>query len=206
MDNHLYTNELHRQSVEYIQALQGKLAGLLAQREYTQEQLRQMVRCSQEAAVECRALYRRHTLAGTAAEELARLAETGYRLERKSSGSVRIELPLLLPKRGGDSSFILTPLNELLSLHAGQLPRLKECTVIFRYIYGEHHRIADIRDHDNVENRAVLNVIERYLLVSDSGYYCTNIQQTAFGSSDKTIILLFPGRIGVDPLPDEVLT
>lgn len=206
MDKHLYQDEMTLRSVEYIKALYGKLAGLLEQGEQPQEQLRQLVRLSQEAAVECRALYRRHTPAGTATEELAKLAELGYRLEQKSSGSVRIELPLLLPKRGGDSSFILTPLNELLSLHAGQLPRLKECTVIFRYIYGEHHRIADIRDHDNVESRVVLNVIERYLLVSDSGYYCTNIQQTAFGSSDKTIILLLPGRIGVDPLPDEVLT
>lgn len=124
------------------------------------------------------------------------LREMGYSCERIGT-SVRIELPLLLPKRGGDASFITGPLHELLSLE-NKTERFQDCTVIFQHIYCSDKRVADIRDHDSTESRAVLNVIERYLLTSDSGYYCTNVQTTEFGRSSKTIITILPGKVDLN--------
>lgn len=104
---------------------------------------------------------------------------------------VEISLPLLLPKRTcPDTAFVTEPLECLLSAYPGNLPRFLRCYVLFRHIYGSELTVRDIRDHDNIESRKALNTIERYLLTSDSGYYCTTIHQTAQGGNAKTIILL----------------
>lgn len=111
--------------------------------------------------------------------------------------TVEIRLPLLLTKRGYDSAFICEPLDALLAAHASALPRFRECTVEFRHCYAVSHRPADVRDHDNLETRAVLNTIERYLLTSDSGLYCTSVQTTCWAQCDKTVITLRPGKIPI---------
>ena len=88
----------------------------------------------------------------------------GYSLEVVKDGSVVIRLPLRLSKRSHDSIFVCEPLDTLLACHASALPRFRECTIEFLHCYSASHHPADVRDHDNLETRAVLNVIERYLL------------------------------------------
>ena len=142
-----------------------------------------LVKRAQGIAVACRTLYHAAVNCPDADKQLSLLREQGYRVERLGD-AVRIELPLLLPKRGGDCSFLMQPLHELLSLQARGIQPYEECTVVFQHIYGKNRRLPDVRDHDNVEYRVLLNVIERYLLTSDSGYYCTNIQMTQFGERE----------------------
>ena len=121
----------------------------------------------------------------------------GYSLEAREDGSVVIRLPLRLSKRSHDSAFVCEPLDTLLACHASALPRFRECTIEFLHCYSASHHPADVRDHDNLETRAVLNVIERYLLTSDSGIYCSNIQTSCWGTKDQTVILIRPGKIPV---------
>ena len=121
----------------------------------------------------------------------------GYSLEVRTDGSVMIRLPLWLSKRSHDSTFVCEPLDTLLACHASVLPRFRECTIEFLHCYSASHHPADVRDHDNLETRAVLNVIERYLLTSDSGIYCSNIQTSCWGVKDQTVIQIRPDKIPV---------
>lgn len=121
----------------------------------------------------------------------------GYELAIQKDGSVVIRLPLRLSKRSSCTEFVCEPLNRLLARRASALPRFRACTVVFYHCYAASHQPADVRDHDNLETRAVLNVIERYLLTSDSGIYCSNVQTSCWGARDQTVICIQPGKIPV---------
>lgn len=131
------------------------------------------------------------------AENRSAVLPDGYALEVRADGSVAIRLPLRLSKRSNDSAFVCEPLDALLARHASTLPRFQECTIEFLHCYSASHHPADVRDHDNLETRAVLNVIERYLLTSDSGIYCSNIQTSCWAEQDQTIIVIRPGKMPV---------
>ena len=121
----------------------------------------------------------------------------GYALEVRADDSVAIRLPLRLSKRSNDSAFVCEPLDALLARHASTLPQFQECTIEFLHCYSASHHPEAVRDHDNLETRAVLNVIERYLLTSDSGIYCSNIQTSCWAGQDQTIIVIRPGKMPV---------
>lgn len=146
---------------------------------------------------ECRLLYGRNNRAESAPGAKERLRSLGYFIER-SEQAVHIIIPLLLPKRDCTAFPELDTLCELLGLYARDIPRFKDCTVIFEHVYSGEQKPRDIRDHDNLESRSVLNVIERFLLTSDSGYYCTNVHMTRFGSWNHTVITLMSGKLDMD--------
>ncbi|MDO4269363.1 MAG: DUF6100 family protein [Eubacteriales bacterium] len=174
----------------------------LAAGRYDDEYLYRLTSAAQQTALAARQLYTQ-TKARSAdfrafgkSAERARPVPDGYSLQM-TGATVIIRLPLLLTRRGCDSAFICEPLDALLSAHAPGLPRFRACTVEFLHCYAASHRPADVRDHDNLETRAVLNTIERYLLTSDSGLYCTNIQSTCWAPHDGTVVTLRPGKIPV---------
>lgn len=206
MDMTNYTQALDSASILLMQSLMGKISKLVDDYQFDQniDVLYGLTKRTQQLAMESRLLYGRVKSESSKDSDRAVLREMGYCCERIGAG-VRIELPLLLPKRGGDASFITGPLHELLSLE-DKTERFQDCTVIFQHIYGDDKRTADIRDHDNTESRAVLNVIERYLLTSDNGYYCTNVQTTEFGRSSKTVITILPGKVDFNILREAVRT
>lgn len=172
-----------------IARLQGK-ENLISERD-----LELLTRCSQRVAIRCRELWAAHKEDNCSPSVVAPTPGGAFAADWSvtvhASGCVEIKIPLLLPKRTcPDAAFITEPLESLLSAHAAGLPRFRRCYVLFRYVYAPELTVRDIRDHDNVESRKVLNVIERYLLFSDSGYYCTNIHQTVRGGKTGTVILL----------------
>ena len=191
-------------SRDFIAALQkmNDTAARLADGRYDDEYLYRLTSAAQQTALAARRLYTQTKARSEGfracgkSPERARQVCDGYSL-RVEHNTVVIRLPLLLTKRGCDSAFICEPLDALLSAHAPALPRFQECTVKFLHCYAASHRPADVRDHDNLETRAVLNTIERYLLTSDSGLYCTNIQSTCWAPCDETVITLCSGKIPV---------
>lgn len=130
----------------------------------------------------------------------------GYELAVQKDGSVTIRLPLRLSKRSSSTEFVCEPLNWLLARWASALSRFRACTVVFYHCYAASHQHADVRDHDNLETRAVLNVIERYLPTSDSGIYCSNVQTSCWSDRDQTVICIRPGKIPVFDLGAEKRT
>lgn|GEM_PF-2401206 len=205
--NHIHDMAtLDQSSRQLIGCLIDKLGPLMATPAdaLSEDMRRELVKRTQQLAVEARYLYCRIPTESDHDVEKAELLQQGYSCER-SAKEVRIELPLLLPKRGDDSDFITEPLHRLLSLER-DVGRLRECVVVFRHIYGEKKKNTNVRDHDNVESRAVLNVIKRYFLISDSGCYLSTTHLTEFGRHSKTVIHLLPGRLDIQGLKGAAIT
>lgn len=192
---------LARDFIAALQKMNGIAARLAAGR-YDNAYLYHLTSAVQQTALAARRLYTQtearsedFRFFGKSPERAGSVCD-GYSLQ-VAGDTVTIRLPLLLTKHGCDSAFICEPLDALLTAQASTLPRFRECTVEFLHCYAATHQPADVRDHDNLETRAVLNTIERYLLTSDTGLYCTNIQTTCWAAKDETVITLRPSKIPV---------
>ncbi|MFR3787364.1 MAG: DUF6100 family protein [Agathobaculum desmolans] len=205
---------LDRTGAAFLAALQNlnELSERLAIGRENDDYLHRLANAAQNVAIAAREVYaearekdllcsRKSFSRAGARESIARSKHTslpdGYTLEARGDGTVVIRLPLRLSKRSHDSAFVCEPLDTLLARHASALPRFRECTIEFCHCYAASHQPADVRDHDNPETRAVLNVIERYLLTSDSSIYCSNVQTSCWGDRDQTVICIRPGKIPV---------
>ena len=188
---------------EYLAALADDARKLLAditrlqgkENVVSEQALDQLTRRSQRLAIRCREVQAGHREDDFPSAPVAPTPGGAYPPDWSvavlASDLVEITLPLLLPKRTcPDATFITEPLEQLLSANQADLPRFRHCYVVFQYLYGPELTVRDVRDHDNTETRKVLNVIERYLLTSDSGIYTTTIHQTARGGRTATVIHL----------------
>jgi len=93
-----------------------------------------------------------------------------------------------------------------LSLESGR-ERFTECTIVYQQIYNRRRKnaVAEMRDSDNLEIRCVQNVIERYLLTSDSSNLCSTVHLSRPGERDETCIAIFPKKLSIADIR-EVLT
>lgn len=70
------------------------------------------------------------------------------------------------------------------------VPEYEKCTVCFMHLYDEKLPIARVRDHDNCEEKHVLDVISNFFLVSDGGLYLDTYHFTRMGEQDGTRIFI----------------
>jgi len=98
-----FNASLDKASVFLIQRLLDKIKSAIETGEPDGEMTHELVRRTQQLAVESRLLYGRIREPDDNQEAKVRLLELGYRCEC-GPGEVRIELPLLLPKRGADAT------------------------------------------------------------------------------------------------------
>ena len=116
-----------------------------------------------------------------------------------TDGITTISIPSIIPKTKGSIlsvRFIIEPLELLLAINTNSIKRYDECTVFFNYCYNANSINVKrrIKDADNLEVSATMNVLERYLLTSDN--LATLIQQTkTYDGPDCTNIYIIPGRI-----------
>ena len=116
------------------------------------------------------------------------------------NGITTITMPLILPKIKDNQKlsthFIVEPLNFLLRKRALGADRYDDCTILFEYCYSKNASNLNnkIKDADNLEVTAIINVIDRYLLVSDN--HASIAQQTSIcDEPDHTKIIILPGKI-----------
>lgn len=117
-----------------------------------------------------------------------------------NNGITTIKIPLILPKLKDEkklsTNFIKEPLDELLRKNSVASNRYEECTIIFEYCYSKSSSNVNsrIRDSDNLEVTAIINIIDRHLLVTDN--LVSIVQQTSICSEpDHTKIHILPGKI-----------
>ena len=130
-------------------------------------------------------------------EEYLRSAETMQGIEiSENDGILEIKLPCLLPKRRQRQSteFLLDPFTSALSDYAAHhtMPQFQHCVVCFSHIYAQELPERRIRDYDNLELKAVIDVIATFCLADDTGALCDSFQTTRFGYSSSTVITVMP--------------
>ena len=99
------------------------------------------------------------------------------------------------PKRTTKNlGFITDPLATVLAKFVMKNPafeRFRHCTICITHIYDTSLSISKagrMRDYDNIELKAIIDVINRYLLTDDSGFYCNTFQSSRESDADMTLI------------------
>jgi len=115
----------------------------------------------------------------------------GIEVTRHDNGIVEIIFPCLMPHRTkGDNGFITTPLRKVLEKFTNETSEFfmfNQCDICITHIYNRKTR-RQIRDHDNIEMKAIVDIVSAYLLRDDSGLFCNNHTYSEFGDEDKTRI------------------
>lgn len=113
-----------------------------------------------------------------------------------TDGILSVRLPALLPKktRAEGFKFLQPALHAALKQYAEQqsLPHFRECTVCIEHVYDRCLPIKAVRDYDNLELKAVIDVIATFCLTDDTGALCDSFQTTRFGYSSSTVITVMP--------------
>ena len=107
-----------------------------------------------------------------------------------------ISLPALIPHRKTEyTNYIYKPLYTAFqhwcierAEQNKEIPEYKTCTVCFSHIYDSKHPIYRVRDHDNIEEKHVLDVISNFFLTSDSGCYTNVYHETRLEDVERTMI------------------
>lgn len=114
-----------------------------------------------------------------------------------------ISLPVLIPHRKAEyTDYIYRPLYTAFQHWCMQqaennqvIPEYKNCTVCFFHLYDKNLPLYRVRDHDNMEEKHVLDVIANFFLTSDSGYYTSTYHETRMEEKDRTVIYLIPAEV-----------
>lgn len=75
------------------------------------------------------------------------------------------------------------------------VPEYENCTVCFMHLYDEELPAARVRDHDNCEEKHVLDVIANFFLTSDGGLYLDTYHFTRMGDADGTRIFIMDNSL-----------
>lgn len=71
-----------------------------------------------------------------------------------------------------------------------EIPEFDKCTVCFLHLYNQELPLGRVRDHDNMEEKHVLDVISNFFLVSDGGLHVDTYHITRLGQQDATWIFV----------------
>jgi len=115
-----------------------------------------------------------------------------------SEGWFGVIMPTLLPKknRGHKNSTyyicdFLYPAMQ--NFFRGKQPvRYTDCVIFFRHIYQRDRPERQYRDHDNIEVKAVIDVVALYVLFDDSPLRCSHYYCSAPGDDNRTEVLVIP--------------
>lgn len=116
----------------------------------------------------------------------------------EENGNLRVSLPMLVPHRKeAYTDYIYKPLytacqHWCMKRKAADklIPTYQACMVCFVHIYDRELPIGRVRDHDNFEEKHVLDVLSNFFLQSDSGLYVDTCHITRLGEADKTLIYI----------------
>ena len=110
-------------------------------------------------------------------------------------GWLVISVPALLPKRNkGNPQYIREIVQDALKafFDGKNFKKIEKCIFIYEHIYDEHRPKRQWRDHDNIEVKAVTDIISLFALRDDSAYVCSNVHISRSGEKNRTNIYLIP--------------
>lgn len=113
-----------------------------------------------------------------------------------AEGILRIDLPVLIPHRkAAYTDFLCKPLYTALqhwcvkqAEQSKEIPFFEYATVAFVHEYDRTLPLARVRDHDNMEEKQILDVIDNFFLKSDNGKYINTYHEITLAETDRTHI------------------
>ena len=106
-----------------------------------------------------------------------------------------LKIPALLPKKNeGSPTCIRDAAAEAMRrFFNGKNPvRYEYCTLIYRHMYRSDRPKRQYRDHDNIEQKAVTDIINLYVLRDDSALRCKHYYSSEPGTEDETQVFVVP--------------
>lgn len=111
---------------------------------------------------------------------------------------LKARLPFLMPHRKNKYTdyiykpFFLALQNWCMERRKGgkEIPVYEQATVCFVHEYNQRLPKSRVRDHDNIEEKQVVDALGTYFLVSDNGLYLDTYHTTAWGERDCTLLFL----------------
>jgi len=116
-------------------------------------------------------------------------------IELTPEGWFKMVIPTLLPrKERGNQDYIQENLYPAMKRFVEARPPIHfgKSVIVFRHVYNYQRPERLLRDHDNIELNAVVNVVAFYLLRSDSPQYLEHYYCAARGEADATEVYLVP--------------
>jgi hypothetical protein len=106
-----------------------------------------------------------------------------------------LRIPALLPKKGsGSPVYIQQALYPVMNrFFKGKVPTsYSDCVLIYRHVYDSNRPERAWRDHDNIEQNMVTDIIALYLLPDDAPARCAHFYCSAAGPADRTEVYVVP--------------
>lgn len=115
-----------------------------------------------------------------------------------SGGILEVTAPVLVPHRKESyTDYLYKPLHTAFwqwcrkrKEENKEVPEYQKCTVCFLHLYDRELPLGRVRDHDNMEEKHVLDVISNFFLVSDGGLHADTYHLTRMAERDATKIFV----------------
>jgi len=117
--------------------------------------------------------------------------EVGFTIQ----GWFKVTMPILLPKKAkGSPEYVRSILYPAMRrfFHGREPVCYPKCTLVMRHIYDQARPERGYRDHDNVEVKAVVDIMALYVMKDDSALRCNHYYCGIPGSRDQTEIYVIP--------------
>lgn len=111
---------------------------------------------------------------------------------------LRAEIPGILPHRKSrGSDYLYKPLYLVLRewcekriCRGETIPNFREAAICFVHIYEEGKAGSWIRDHDNLEEKQVVDALGMFFLMSDGGGFLDTYHTSIMGAGNRTLLFL----------------
>lgn len=109
---------------------------------------------------------------------------------------LKISMPVLVPHRKGNyTDYLYKPLHTAIQHWCVKqaednavIPEYKSCTICFVHAYDQTLPLSRVRDHDNIEEKHILDILANFFLFTDGGLYVDTYHMTMLAPKDKTQI------------------
>lgn len=71
-----------------------------------------------------------------------------------------------------------------------EVPQFERAAVCFLHVYDRKQSVARVRDHDNIEEKQMVDALGMFFLVSDGGLYLDTFHTSLLGEEDRTCLFL----------------
>ena len=106
-----------------------------------------------------------------------------------------LRIPALLPKKEcGSPVYIQQALYPAMGrFFQGKVPpSYSDCVLVYRHVYDQNRPERAWRDHDNIEQNMVTDILTLYLLPDDAPARCAHFYCSAPGPTDSTEVYVVP--------------